>query len=122
MARKCKCGQTNPTMFYRDEKSRCINCRTIYNQEYYKKKKAGDLASRKLREGKRLICQDAGGEVLFNCSGAFMRFCQARRNMRGWKADQHSYCNQCALQDKVDGGFIPKNIGIKEAVLLMAIG
>jgi hypothetical protein len=104
-------------MFYREEKSRCINCRNKYSIEYYIRKKKRLMVERKQRQQQSISCPDAK-EATFLHEWAFKRFCQARRDIKQWREDVFISCSGCSLQDRVDLGFVPKDI--KTLVSLMA--
>lgn len=115
--KKCKCGEKRQSMFYGQEKSRCINCRAKYNVEYFKKKKKRLMQERKQRQQQAISCPDAKGATFLH-GWSFKKFCQTRRNIKQWREDIFVSCNGCSLQDKVDAGFIPKDI--RTMVSLMA--
>ena len=116
--KKCKCGETDQSKFYGEEKSRCLNCRSAYNVEYNKRKKKLAMADRLARVKKAATCAEAAG-AKFSSNDAFKRFCAARRETRGsGRMEIFVWCKDCQIADKVLSGFIPKDIRIMKTSLM----
>ena len=113
---KCKCAETNPEKFSGKDKSRCTSCRDKYNAGYYRRKKKRLMEERKQRQQRAVSCPDAKGATFLH-GWSFKRFCQTRRNIKQWREDVFVSCSGCSLQDKVDSGFIPKDIKIMVSLM-----
>ncbi|MCK5133253.1 MAG: hypothetical protein KAR40_14010 [Candidatus Sabulitectum sp.] len=104
-------------MFRKAERHRCKTCLAKYSAEYYLRKKKKSALDRRERLSKSKACRDAAGSTFYG-DGSFKRFCQGRRVIKLWRKDQYTYCNDCLLHDKVDQGFIPKDVIVKRLSLM----